>query len=96
MDELQQLTQLRKTISEQFSKEELSLLCSDLGMKYENLPSSTIDGQARDLVVWMKRLGLWSCVCIRRDKTQCETKCCLTALTSMFYTRYFAFVIYFQ
>ncbi len=46
---------LHKFITEHFDREELSLLCFELGVKYGNLGSSTLDGQARDLVTWMQR-----------------------------------------
>ncbi len=46
MDEQQQSSQLRKIISEQFNKAEIRLLCSDLGVEYENLSGDTRDEQA--------------------------------------------------
>ncbi|MCP4358501.1 MAG: tetratricopeptide repeat protein [Chloroflexi bacterium] len=57
MDKQQPLSQLRKTISEQFNKAGLRLLCSDLGVEYENLSGDTKDEQALSLVEWMERYG---------------------------------------
>ncbi|MCA9956359.1 MAG: hypothetical protein KC434_16640, partial [Anaerolineales bacterium] len=55
MTQQEQLVQLRKTISQQFSKEEIRLLCADLGEEYENLAGSTKDAIAQSLVEWMER-----------------------------------------
>ena len=57
MTQTEQLVQLRKTISQQFSKEEIRLLCANLGEEYENLAGDTKDTLALSLVELMERKG---------------------------------------
>lgn len=46
---------LREGIASHFSKEELEILCFDLGIIYENLPSQTRDGKVKDLILYYER-----------------------------------------
>jgi len=46
---------LREGIANYFSKEELEILCFDLGIIYENLPSQTRDGKVKDLILHYER-----------------------------------------
>ncbi|MBE2223923.1 MAG: hypothetical protein IAF02_20450, partial [Anaerolineae bacterium] len=57
MDEQPELSQLRKTISQQFNLAEIRLLCADLGVDYENLSGDTRDEKALSLVEWAQRHG---------------------------------------
>ncbi len=48
---------IRTQISTYFNKEELQNVCHDLNIKYENLPSETLEGKARELVEHCRRYG---------------------------------------
>jgi WD40 repeat protein/LysM repeat protein len=48
------LTQLRKTLTQRFSLDELKTLCFDLGIDFEELPAKTKSGIARELVEYCK------------------------------------------
>jgi hypothetical protein len=45
-------TKLRRNLAEHFNKDDLSTLCSDMGIEYENLAADTLDGMARELVAY--------------------------------------------
>jgi len=50
------LAQLRQTLAQHFSKDELRSLCADLGIGYESVPEApTIEGMARELVAYCDR-----------------------------------------
>jgi hypothetical protein len=54
---VQHLAWLRQNIAEYFNLDELRTLCFDMGIKYENLAASTLDGMARELVAHCERAG---------------------------------------
>jgi hypothetical protein len=55
-EEEQYRVRLRQNLASLFNKDELCTLCFDLGIQYDNLPS-TLDGMARELVANCERHG---------------------------------------
>ena len=53
----QKLTQLRKLIIQHFSLDELRVLCSDLGLEYEDLPGDTRTTKMHGLIEYLQRRG---------------------------------------
>ena len=51
------LAPLRDELARRFTKEELRGLCFDLGVDYDDLPSTTKTGQAQDLILYLERSG---------------------------------------
>ena len=51
------LAPLRDELVRRFTKEELRGLCFDLGVDYDDLPSTTKTGQAQDLILHLERAG---------------------------------------
>ena len=51
------LAPLRDELARRFTKEELRGLCFDLGVDYDDLPSTTKSGQAQDLILHLERTG---------------------------------------
>lgn len=49
------LKRLRASMSSKFSMEELGVLCFDLDIPSENLPSMTVDGRVIDIINYQKR-----------------------------------------
>ncbi len=48
---------LHQNLVENFSEEELRTLCFDMEVDYENLPAQGKAGKARELIIYLKRLG---------------------------------------
>jgi hypothetical protein len=51
------LTDLRNILVSRFSKEELSTLCTDLGVRYDDLPGDGKVARARELINLLNRRG---------------------------------------
>jgi hypothetical protein len=51
------LRRLRRLITNHFDKEELQILCFDLGVKYDTLGSVTLDVKVINLVGYLDRRG---------------------------------------
>jgi GAF domain-containing protein len=56
LDERQQM-KLHRVLSRHFSYDELHNLCLDLGVPFENLPGTSRDAKARELVLYLQRRG---------------------------------------
>lgn len=48
-------TKLRKEIVACFDKQEIIFLCDDLGVNYQNLPGTTLEDTARELIKYLER-----------------------------------------
>lgn len=67
VEETQNLVELRKKISESFSKGEFKALCFDLGVPYQELPGETMSEKALELIAFMRRRGR-----LAELKTHCQ------------------------
>ena len=50
-------SKLHQNLADNFSEEELRTLCFDMGVDYENLPAEGKAGKARELIIYLERVG---------------------------------------